>query len=323
MDPMRLRLDPWPGDYDGAIQIEELEEPRAADVDTTVETSSWAAISGPSRASRPSSLAFVDGVRRIEARVIGEAGTGQLVYGMFGSIAVGAVEVDGQKARMDRGVVRRYLVLGSNQSAEPEAFRIGNTWVRFDPYSTVESGPSGPMLALQNLMRTEEALLAEAIEASGACVFADGPLTYFSGLKHRTVGMIKRLYQPYVPSSHFALLSQLQPGQRTPIFAILDGKYDRYAWYLRLARPRVLDHGAAGIIRLEMRTGLGIEEAVRSAGISAICLPAFASDPARDPRSPQNLLPVGALEQELRRRLGDAMAIRRGIEQRLFERVEA
>src|SRR2546426_8383830 len=113
----------------------------------------------------------------------------------------------------------------------------------------------------------------------------------------------------------------LQPGERTPIFAILDGKYDRYAWYLRLAEPRALDYGVAGIIRLEVRTGVGIEEAVKSASTSAACLPAFASDPCRDPRSPQNLVPVGALEQELRRRMGDSMLIRRGIEKRLYETV--
>jgi hypothetical protein len=212
--------------------------------------------------------------------------------------------------------------LGSNRSPEPEAFQIGSALITYDPYSTTDSGPNGPMLALQNQMRSEEASLAEEIEASGACVFADGPLNYFSGLKHRTIGVIKRLHQPYIPSSQFALLSHLQPGERTPVFAILDGKYDRYAWYLRLAKARALDYGVAGIIRLEVRTGVGIDEAVKSAKMSASCLPAFASDPARDPRSPQNLVPVGALEQELRRRLGDAMVIRRGIERRLFERVE-
>ena len=34
-------------------------------------------------------------------------------------------------------------------------------------------------------------------------------------------------------------------------------------------------------------------------------LPATASQPHIDPRAPQNLVPVAALERELRRRLGD------------------
>ncbi len=321
MDTIRLRLDPWPGDYDGALQIEELLEQQAAEIDATVETSTWAMI--PSRAdqSRPEKLVFVDGVRRIDARVLGETDSGEIVYGMFGSLAVGAVEVVASKAVIDDAIVRRYLVLGSNHCPDPEAFQIGDALITFDPYSTADTAPTGPMLAIQNLMRSEEAKLAEEMEASGACVFADGPLNYFSGLKHGTVGIIKRLHQPYIPSSKFALLSKLQPGERTPIFAILDGKYDRYAWYLRLAEPRALDYGVAGIIRLEVRTSVGIEEAVKSASTSAACLPAFASDPCRDPRSPQNLVPVGALEQELHRRMGDSMLIRRGIEKRLYETV--
>jgi len=322
MDKIRLRLDPWPGDYDGALQIEELQEGQAAEIDTTVEMPAWAAIPAPRGQCRPAKLAFIDGVRRIDARVVGETDSGQIVYGMFGSLAVGAAEIAGNHAMIGRVIVRRYLIMGSNRSSDPEAFQIGNVLVSYDPYSTSDSGPNSPMLALQSLMRSEEAALAEEIETLGACVFADGPLNYFSGLKHRTIGVIKRLHQPYIPASQFGLLSTLQPGERTPVFAILDGKYDRYAWYLRLAKPRAFDYGVAGIVRLEVRTGAGLDDAVKSAMMSAECLPAFASDPWRDSRSPQNLLPVGALEQELRRRLGDAIMIRRGIEKRLFERVE-
>lgn len=322
MDKIRLRVDPWPGDYDGALQIEELQELQGAEIDAAVETSEWSAIPVARDQYRPTKLAFIDGVRRIDARVVGETDSRQIVYGMFGSLGVGAAEVEGTKVVIDRLVVKRYLLLGSGRSPEPAGFQIGNVLISYEPFSIADSGPSGPMLALQNQMRSEEASLAEATEASGAYVFADGPLNYFSGLKHRTIGVIKRLHQPYISSLQFALLSRLQPGERTPIFAILDGKYDRYAWYLRLAKARVLDYGVAGIIRLEMRTGVGIDEAVKSAGMSAVSLPAFASDPVRDPRSPQNLLPVGALEQELRRRLGDDMVIRRAIEKRLFESVE-
>src|SRR5262249_32964260 len=160
MDQIRLRLDPWPGDYDGALQIEEFQETQVADVDMTVETPAWTAIAAPKNECRPARLAFIDGVRRADARVIGETARKPIVYGMFGSVAVGAVEVNGSKAAIERVIVRRYLVLGSNQSPDPEAFQIGSTMVMFDPYSTAESGPTGPMLALQNLMRAEEASLA-------------------------------------------------------------------------------------------------------------------------------------------------------------------
>jgi len=319
---MRLRLDPWPGDYDGALQIEEFDQTQTAEIDTEVETSVWAGVP-PQDRGRPCRIVFIDGVRRIDARVLGESSSGQPVYGMFGSLAAGAVEVEANRALVKQVAVRRYLILGSNESGDAEAFQIGNVVVTFESYSAVDGAPTAPMLALQNLMRSEEANLAEQMEGSGACVFADGPLTYFSGLKQQTIGVIKRLYQPYISGPQFGLLSQLQPGERTPVFAIRDGKYDRYAWYLRLARPRPMGYGVAGVVRLEVRSGTGVENAVELANTSAACLPEFASDSTRDPRSPQNLAPIGALEQELRRRLGDAITIRRGIEKRLFEGLEA
>src|SRR5437867_822670 len=322
MTQVRLRLDPWPGDYEGALQIEDFDQTPTAEIDTGVETGLWAAVPATPDQPRPLRIAFIDGVRRIDARVLGESASGQPVYGMFGSLAVGAVEVEGNRALVEKVVVRRYLILGSNESFEAEALQIGNVLVSFEPYSAVDGAPAAPMLALQNLMRSEEASLAEQLEASGACVFADGPLNYFSGRKHQTVGVIKRLYQAYIPGPQFALLSQLQPCERTPVFAIRDGKYDRYAWYLRLVRPRAMDYGVSGVVRLEVRAGIGVENAVVSANVSAACLPGFASDATRDPRSPQNLAPIGALEQELRRRLGDATTIRRGIEKRLFEGLE-
>jgi hypothetical protein len=320
---IRLRLDPWPGDYESALQIEEFDQAPGAEIDTTVETGVWAGIPAATNLAQPPRIAFVDGVRRIDARIVGETSSGQPVYGMFGSLAAGVVQVEDRRASITQVSVRRYLILGSNESADSETLTFGNTSATFESYSVADGAPNAPMLALQNLMRTEEASLAEQLESSGAEVFADGPLNYFSGLKHRTVGVIKRLYQPYIPGGQFALLSQLKPGERTPVFAIRDGKYDRFAWYLRLAQPRAMDYGVAGVVRLEVRTGIGVDHALELATLASACLPRFASDSTRDPRSPQNLAPIGALEQELRRRLGDAITIRRGIEKRLFEGLSA
>jgi hypothetical protein len=56
---------------------------------------------------------------------------------------------------------------------------------------------------------------------------------------------------------------------------------------------------------------------------SARTLPRFASDPIRDPRAPQNLYPVGALEACLRHRMGDATIVRRATLARLHEEVTA
>jgi hypothetical protein len=59
------------------------------------------------------------------------------------------------------------------------------------------------------------------------------------------------------------------------------------------------------------------------ADLSARELPRFASDATRDPRAPQNLVPIGALEARLRHRLGDPTIIRRAIEARLHQEVTA
>jgi uncharacterized protein len=319
MTLVRLRLDPWPGDYEGPFQLEELEEGPAGNIDPDVEGIPWSPIQ-PKKIERPEPLFFVDGVRRIDARVIADDDTGRIVHGLFGSVACGAVRVERTKAAFEEVLIRRYIVLGSGLTAQPQMMTVGNTRFAFAPYSVAEAGPTAPLLGLQNLMRTEEAALAQDHAQEAACVFADGPLTYFAAAKQRTVGVIKRLFKAYLPASNFTLVPRLALAERTPLFAIIDGKYDRFSWYLRIGMPRPMDHDVAGVLRMEVRTGVGLESAVELANLSASCLPAFAGDSARDPRAPQNLLPIGALEQELRHRLGDAIAIRRAIERVLFAR---
>lgn len=51
--------------------------------------------------------------------------------------------------------------------------------------------------------------------------------------------------------------------------------------------------------------------AIALADQSTLALPPLASSPIRDPRAPQNLTPVGALEAVLTHRLGDRRWLRR------------
>jgi len=129
------------------------------------------------------------------------------------------------------------------------------------------------MNSLQNLMRTGEAALGASLLGPGTCVFADGPLNYFTSATDALVGVIKRIFLPYLDAGHFALVGQLAPGERTPLFSIRDGKYDRYSWFQRLAMPRAMEHSLAGIIRLEVRAALGCNRQVRSrASLQSDCL---------------------------------------------------
>ena len=56
---------------------------------------------------------------------------------------------------------------------------------------------------------------------------------------------------------------------------------------------------------------VGRDEAIRLADLTTLVVPRFVPSRSRDPRAPQNLVPIGALEQHLRRGLGDARLIHR------------
>ena len=47
---------------------------------------------------RPALIHFVDGVRRVEARIIVDDNSGRIIRGLFGSAAVGAVRVEQNQA---------------------------------------------------------------------------------------------------------------------------------------------------------------------------------------------------------------------------------
>jgi len=90
--------------------------------------------------------------------------------------------------------------------------------------------------------------------------------------------------------------------------------FSRYAWFQRLADPGPGATELHGLVRLEVAGDVGLDVARRLADAATIWLPRTAPKRARDPRSPQNLLPIGAIEQRMRIRLGDARLFRRWIE---------
>lgn len=310
---MRLYLDPWPPDYEAPVAIDDslYDGP----VDTSVETDVWEAIRNPQQ-SLFGRICFIDGTRRIDARVLAEGVDGKLVHGLFGTIAVGCVESDGVRACLGKVDVRRFLVMGGGVSRTERLEGVGLTYAG---EATHESSPEEVLSRLQNIMRDAEARLGAELLAAGTCVFADGPLTYFAHHADSLIGVVKKIQKPYLDPPHFELVSRLAVGERTPLFHIADPKHERYSWYLRLAAVRGFEHPLSGILRLEVRSAIGVDAAVRLADYAAFELPRFASHPVRDPRAPQNLLPVGALETELRRRMGDAVLIRRAIEKRLYD----
>jgi len=323
----------------------EPETVATAPVDVAVESSRWAPIPLPAdRGPDARPLVFIDGVRRVEARVIarvpstaGEA----LHYGLLGAFAVGGVRaVDGPPTLLAPRVVR-LLILGGGIELSPLKIQLDTSSFTYAPLSVPEMSPEAPMQGLQTAMRRAEADLARDLAgeaasgarstraaaspargqielgdlaplAQGSLIIADGPLAFLERTRTPLVGLVKSIHRTYLEPKERELLTALAPGERTPIFAILD-QNRRYSWYLRLGRGGPADHPLAGIARLECGSAAGVEAAVAIAGRSAPGLLRCASTRDRDPRSPQNLVPVGGLEALLRHRLGDPGLARRAI----------
>jgi hypothetical protein len=328
-----LRADPWSPDYGGDVEAAlAAREGTEIQVDPTIETSDWskalAPVAGPS-----GPLLFVDGVRRVEMRILAED-AGRRAWGLAGSYAVGAVRSDG-RATFEGAVVGRVLALGgaiespdlvvqagaagkAGAGGKAGAAEVGGDAGRitFRAVAVPGDDPEAPLQALQNEMREAEGRLAAELAPSGL-VLADGPLHYPHGPEAAVVGIAKRMVMTYLEGEPAALLPRLLPGERSPLFALGRQILDRFAWYQRLIVLREPWHDLSGLVRCEVRMSLGIARARELADRVAVELPRYAGRPGIDPRAPQNLTPVGALETELRRRLGNPELLRRAIQSEL------
>lgn len=258
-------------------------------------------------------MAFVDGVRRAELRVIADLDQHRAT-GLFGTYAVGTVWCDGH-ARFGEHEVRRVLVLGGGLMPPRADIACGASMLQFDPASEPSSDPDGPLLRLQTLMRqTESSLAATAADIPDCLVVCDGPLGFLELKRSPVIGLIKRFSRLYLDPDRERILTRLRPGERTPLFGILDrdGRARLYAWYVRLAALRPEWHDHAGAVRCEISAAVGRANAAEFADQVSASLPAFAGR-LSDPRAPQNLAPIAGLETWLRHRMGDPRLIRRAL----------
>jgi uncharacterized protein len=291
----------------------------AAEVDPSVETGDWSAPLPCPDSACPAW--FVDGVRRVELRLVAEDG-GKRVVGLFGSYAVGSVVCDGRAAFGEEQVCRSVVLSGGLVPARVE-LQVGGQSVSFEPATDQRQDPNAPLDRLQRLMREAEANLAVRTVVPGAVALVDGPLNFYDEPGDSVVGVIKRFVRRYLGPEQESLLARLGPGERTPVFALLDraGAPRWFSWYSRVAPTRPPWHDHAGIVRCEVGAGVGADRAVELAGMVCGILPAYAGR-ASDPRTPQNLTPVAALEARLRHRMGDSGLIRRALLEMLSDEGE-
>jgi hypothetical protein len=196
---------------------------------------------------------------------------------------------------------------------EGQAVRVpaATSQLSYRTESIADPEPGALIQHFHGLMRKAEGKLSESIAQAGTFVIADGPINDLSATEK--VGYVKTHRTTYLSKERSRLIGKLGAGERTPLFLIgAGGAYPRYSWYLRLAIIAG-GHSWTGVVRAEVSSHLGIERAVAVADRATAILPLVASAPHIDPRAPQNLVPIGALERELRRRLGDAGFIHRSL----------
>ena len=249
-------------------------------------------------------LVFVDGVRRMEAYLTAER-SGTAVRGVSGAHGVGAVVcVPGRVPAFKRCCSRRYLVWEGGRDLGLAPHPTGFAW----EVDSIAPGADTPAEArLQNLMRDAERALAEDLTGDDRLVVLDGPLNRVRTQGRRVVGYVKTHHRIPLDASGRAVVATLATGQRTSLFLPRD---DVYSTYVRL--PSTRPAGVWGAtVRLEIPTHVGMRAAVGLADLATALLPRYAGLGHIDPRAPQNLQPVAALERYLRHGLGDvALAVR-------------
>jgi hypothetical protein len=254
-------------------------------------------------------VAFVDGVRRGEASLYQQhVQSGAMIHGIAGAHACGSVVCErGQTPDYREVTVTRMVVWGGGLTGMLPAMPGGWLW---STYSVDSPEVDAPLKDLQRRMRKAEAELAERLMGQGYLTVVDGPLSYLRNLDVPVIGYVKTHYRRLLSPQAHVLVATLGPGERSSLFRLGE---DRYSCYLRLLPvPRGANPWHA-IVRLELPQSVGLAAATEMADRAAALLPRFAGVAHCDPRAPQNLQPVGALEDHLRHRLAPAALAYRAV----------
>jgi hypothetical protein len=310
---MRFWVDAWDPsyapDYAGGGEGPTQDSSAALDADVEVPADSWAPMPYPADLRPPDVVLLVDGVRRTDARVWTDEGGGGSYPGLAVSYAAGVVRCDlrrGEAVLAEPPAVERGLF-----TASPTAGDIDCGQIRYRIHRVTATELPQLAGAVQGPLTRLEVRVAAAVRESaddpGDLLVVDGPLRGRSDLP-RAIGYVKTHRSSYLPPALTRVVTALAPGQRSPIFR-LGTSWDCFTWYVRLPGG----NGApwSGLVRAECAANLTTQRAVALADLSVVTLPRFAATSYKDPRAPQNLIPIAGLEQRLRRRLGDPRLLHR------------
>ncbi|SBT38610.1 hypothetical protein [Micromonospora narathiwatensis] len=306
----RFYVDAWDPAYGASFEAAGGGGPAApstAQVDADVELPSadWRALDVRRDVAAPDVVLLVDGVRRIDASVWTAEEDGGSFPGIAASYAAGVVRCDLERGAAELAGTR---VGRGLFTASPSAQDVVAGQVRYPVHRVSGTGELSKLpAAVQAPLTALEVAVSDAARTDGDLLVVDGPLRSRRNLP-RTLGYIKTQHSQYLDARLSAVVTGLAPGQRCPVFR-LGTAWGGYSWYLRL--PAAGGAPWAGIVRVECSTELTEVEAIGLADLSLVTLPRFASTPYKDPRAPQNLIPIAGLERRLRALLGDARLLHR------------
>lgn len=319
----RFWVDAWDPSYAAEIADDGgPTEPGPARVDPDVElpADAWAAVPPPPDVRAPDTVLLVDGVRRTDARLWTAEPDGSSYPGIAASYAAGTVRCDLRRgvAELAACVVERGLFTASPTAADVDRYPVRRVAAGEPPDAVAGGEAQAPDLAqllqaVQGPLATLEVRAATAARVDsgdpGDLLVVDGPLRGRTELP-RAIGYVKTHRRQYLAPRLVSVVTGLPARHRSPVFQ-LSTSWQRYTWYLRL--PGGSGGPWSGLVRVECAADLTATAAVALADLSAVTLPRFAATAYKDPRAPQNLVPIGGLEHRLRARLGDARLLHRAL----------
>ncbi len=322
---MQLRLDPWAAEYQTAYQAPEVGVGRPVRTGIEVSEDAWHPIR-PTSTVPVDEVVFLDGGRRIDARVLLEDDRAQVAFGALGIFGIGGVRCrrGARAVYLDEPIIDHVCALSSGNrlpgfEIDPQhANSLGRLSYRV--ISTPDREAEAVVQRIQQEMLTAEQTYAsdQARIFSDALIVCDGPRPLLS-TEPRVLGYVKTIHRVALPDSLMAVVRGLLAGQRSPLYLIETDNPDHayFEWFLRLRDPRPWLYSLAGMVRLQAYAGARPEQQLAHAAAvadwSCLELVRFSSRQHQDPRAPQQLLPVRALEAELRRRMGDGALVRRRV----------
>ncbi|NUT02280.1 MAG: hypothetical protein HOV76_02285 [Hamadaea sp.] len=307
---MSFHVDAWDPSYGASLDASAPGPSDGLDVEVELPAEQWRPLDAPAGLAPPATVLMVDGVRRIDARIwtAGIGGTPPSP-GLACSYAAGVVRCGAGTASVAAATVERSIFTSAADQSDVDA---GST-VRYKAVRIEGAQDADLMAAMQTaLMQLEQRTTSDVLttlSGSDELVVVDGPLRG-PGAPPRVIGYAKTQQKQYLPDHLLPVVGALSPGQRTPVFRI-GGRWSRYTWYLR--QPGGIPIPWSGVVRLECSAELAPAQAIELAELSCVTLPRYASSAVKDPRAPQQLVPIGGLEQRLRRMLGDTKLLQRAL----------